>query len=40
MKTKPIDKWYTMNVTKVLTKNYETGKYPAKKRTQFVVQIP
>ena len=29
--TKPIDKWYTMNVNIVLTKNYEDQQKPGKK---------
>jgi len=30
-KTKPIDKWYTMNVNIVLTKNYEDQRISDKK---------
>jgi hypothetical protein len=30
-KTKPIDKWYTMIVTKVLTSIYEDQRIPGKK---------
>ena len=40
MKTKPKVKWPTMNLTILLTKNYETGEYPAKKQSQFVGQNP
>ncbi len=38
MQNEPNLKIDPMTVTKVLTKNYETGEYPTKKRTQFVGQ--
>jgi len=39
-KTKPKVKLLKMNVTKVLTNNYEDQQKPAKKQSQFIGQNP